>query len=93
MTYICEKTKTKGHYYKLSIGGKFAHDYTCKCKVHLQSYIENFATAKEVEKGVTVGKVIKPICKRCKKVSQTTQKNVTNYSAWEQSDGSIIVRI
>ncbi len=89
---ICEKTKTKSCYWLYSIGGKFAHDYTCKCKVHIQGYIEHYATAKEVEKGVTVGKAIKPKCVRCKKIDYRPQRNTLNTSVWTQDDGSIIVR-
>jgi len=92
MDNICVKTKTKGHYYKLSFGGKIAHDQSCKCKIHIQGYIENFATSKEIEKGVKVGKVIKPICVRCKKILTKTQRNTLNTSVWTQDDGSVIVR-
>ena len=90
---VCEKTKTKACYFKFSIGGKIAHNYDCKCKIHIQGYIEHFATTKELESAkLKIEGVSKPKCKRCKRTLHRTQRNTLNTSVWTQDDGSVIVR-
>tara|TARA_R100000781_G_scaffold111600_1_gene78172 strand:+ start:269 stop:550 length:282 start_codon:yes stop_codon:yes gene_type:complete len=80
-----KKCKADGgkHYYKLSVGGKFAHDVTCKCKVHI--------TDSDKAKGLTPQPSIRITCIKCGKVNQTTQRNTTNTTVWDTSDGHIIV--
>ena len=90
---LCSKTKNKSHKYKLSVGGKIAHDIKCKCSMHIEKYIELYATTKEIERGVKTDKVIKITClRKCGYVNKITQRNTDDKNVWSQSDGSIIVR-
>ena len=82
-----------GHYSSLSHNGKVAHSYKCKCKLHINYYIKNVATTKEIEKGIEVENITYKTCIKCHWVdSKTTQRNTDDRTVWDQSDGSIIVR-
>ena len=82
---VCKKPKGKfiGCRYRLTKSGcKFAHDVTCKCKVHI--------TDSDKAKGVKP-QLIKITCIDCGYVNQITQRNSMNTTVWETSDNHIIV--
>ena len=82
---VCKKSEDKRHFYKLTPSGtKVAHDITCKCRVHI--------TDSDKAKGLTV-QPVKITCIHCGYVNPRTQRNSDKFSAWEQNDGSIIVRV
>ena len=79
----CKKDKDGHHFYKITPSGtKFAHDITCKCKLHISKA--------DKKKGLTENPT-KSTCIHCGRVNQTTLRNSDKYSVWEQNDGSIIV--
>ena len=83
-----------GHYSILSHNGKIAHNYNCKCKLHINYYIKNVATTKEIEKGIKIENITYKTCNKCHWIDNlNTQLNVTDTSVWLQNDESIIVRI
>ena len=80
----CKKSNDGSHYYKLTPSGtKLAHDITCKCKFHISKA--------DKKKGLTPQPPTKITCIHCGKVDQTTQRNSTNQTVWDTSDGSIVV--